>query len=189
MNTQRRMRRREAWVVCSGMRCRKPDKSGRRIHYLPTLPSRRGHGHGETIHQSIIISGSERTERPDVAAAAVSDLWRKRSFDVRHTSFTSGVATVACQQRCPVPVSLCILLLLLYLLWYNSSAATCYINIPPRRSNQPPRRFSEITKYNPLALTASMQHSTPNPRLQPSSPLPPLPLSLSPTLPLVPPPL
>jgi hypothetical protein len=153
------------------MRCRKPDKSGRRT---PTCLADAAMDMGYHHHLALSEPNEPKPSPcPDVAAAAVSELWRKLRFDVRHTSFTSGVATVACQQRCPVPVSLCILLLVPTLV--QLSAATCYINIPPRRSNQPPRRFSEIIKYNPLALTASMQHSTPNPRLQPSSPLPPLP--------------
>jgi hypothetical protein len=142
---------------------------------------------GITINQS---SGSERT---DVAAAAVSDLWRKLRFDGGSShvlDFRGRGSRVPTTVPPPRPREVCAYYFLVPTLVQFVERLRCYLyQYTSRRSNQPPRRFSEIIKYNPLALTASMQHITPNPRLQPSSPLPPLPPSHSPILPLMPPPL
>jgi hypothetical protein len=90
---------------------------------------------GITINQSIVIS--ERTARTEPLALPRRRRRRRlrlvaqaplRRFVTRPR--LQGVATVACQQRCPRES---VHITFLYLLWYNSSrgCAATYINIPP----------------------------------------------------------
>jgi hypothetical protein len=90
---------------------------------------------GITINQSIVIS--ERTARTEPLALPRRRRRRRlrlvaqaplRRFVTRPR--LQGVATVACQQRCPRES---VHITFLYLLWYNSSrgCAATYVNIPP----------------------------------------------------------